>query len=118
MSVITTIEEEEILAIDKKLNDSFKENPVSAATLRQWKIFLNDRDKKEYSDKEVLNIIKDDPSPKEYDQKELDNKTRDYNDKHQRSDLVKSVILDNGGELEEYEDVPVVAEFEIEDDSS
>lgn len=114
MSSPLVIEEEEILAIDRKAYDSFKQIPVSAATIRQWKIFLKDRDKKEYNDSEVLAIIKDDPNPDEYEDKELTNKTRDYNDKHQRSDLVKSVILDNGGELEDYEDVPAVEEFEIE----
>jgi len=36
-------------------------------------------------------------------------------DNNQRSDLVKCVILDSGGELEEYESVPVIAEYEVEE---
>ena len=115
MTIPTTIEEEEIISISKELNDSFKQIPLSQNSIRQWKKFLDSRDKVEYSNEEVLANIKNDPNPKEYEEKQLVNNTRDYNDKHQRSDLVKSVILDNGGELEDFEDIPVEAEFEIEE---
>jgi len=37
MSIPNVIEEEEILAIDKDLNDSFKEIPVSDKTVKVWK---------------------------------------------------------------------------------
>ena len=115
MSIPNVIEEEEILAIDREAYDSFKQIPISATTIRQWKIFLKDRDHKEYNDDEVLAIIKDDPNPEEYEDKEQVNKTKKFNYENQRSDLVKCTILDNGGELEDYEDVPAVEEFEIED---
>jgi len=116
MSIPNVIEEEEILAIDKELNDSFKEIPVSIKTIKVWKGFLYDRDKKNYSDEEVITIIKDDPNPEEYEDKDKHNKIVKMLDNNQRSDLVKCVILDSGGELEEYESVPVMAEFEIKDE--
>jgi len=116
MSIPNVIEEEEILAIDKELNDSFKEIPVSIKTIKVWKKFLHDRDKKDYSDEQVITIIKDDPNPTEYEDKDKHNKIVKMLDNNQRSDLVKCVILDSGGELEEYESVPVMAEFELEDE--
>ena len=115
MSIPNVIEEEEILAIDKDLNDSFKEIPVSDKTVKVWKKFLHDRDKKDYSDDEVITIIKDDPNPEEYEDKNKQNKIVKMLDNNQRSDLVKCVILDSGGELEEYESVPIMAEYEIEE---
>ena len=118
MSTPTTIEEEELIAIDKDLNDSFKHIPVSESSIKTWKIFLADRDKKQYSDSEVLEIIKNDPNPEEYDEKDLVNKTIKFKKENQRSDLVKSIILNNGGELEENEDEPIKFEDEgIEDDT-
>jgi len=114
MSIPNVIEEEEILSIDKELNDSFKEIPVSTKTIKVWKKFLHDRDKKDYSDEQVITIIKDDPNPEEYEDKDQHNKIVKMLDNNQRSDLVKCVILDSGGELEEYESVPVIAEYEIE----
>jgi len=115
MSIPNVIEEEEILEIDKDLNDSFKQIPVSVKTIKVWKGFLYDRDKKNYSDEQVITIIKDDPNPEEYEDKDQHNKIVKMLDENQRSDLVKCVILDSGGELEEYESVPVMAEFELED---
>jgi len=116
MSIPNVIEEEEILSIDKELNDSFKQIPVSVKTVKVWKTFLYDRDKKNYSDEQVITIIKDDPNPEEYEGKDLHNKQVKMLDENQRSDLVKCVILDSGGELEDYESVPVMAEFELEDE--
>jgi len=115
MSIPNVIEEEEILAIDKDLNDSFKQIPVSIKTIKVWKKFLDDRDNKKHSDEEAIAIIKNDPNPEEYEDKEKHNKFVKMLDKNQRSDLVKCVILDNGGELEEYESVPVMAEYEVEE---
>jgi len=115
MSIPNVIEEEEILSIDKELNDSFKQIPVSIKTVKVWKKFLHDRDNKDYSDEQIITIIKDDPNPEEYEDKDLHNKHIKMLDNNQRSDLVKCVILDSGGELEEYESVPVMAEYEIEE---
>jgi len=115
MSIPNVIEEEEILSIDKELNDSFKQIPISDKTVKVWKKFLHDRDKKNYSDEEIITIIKDDPNPTEYEDKDQHNKIVKMLNKNQRSDLVKCVILDSGGELEEYESVPVMAEYEVEE---
>ena len=114
MSNLTETEQEEIFVVDRC--DSFKQIPVSKNTIGQWKKFLYDRDKKNYSESEVLKIIKSDPNPKEYEEKQLVNETRDYRETHQRSNIVKCIVLDNGDELEEYEELPnvEVPEFETE----
>ncbi len=94
--------------------NSFSEIPISEASVHLWKKFLDKRDNSNYTNDEVLTIIKSDPNPVEYEEKKLVIETKKYASENQRSDLVKSIILDNGGDLDSEEDVPGVAEYEIE----
>jgi len=70
MTVPTEAELEQQDVINRKL--SFEEIPPSAKTILEFKKYFERADRKEYSDKEVLELMKT-ANPKEY-QKKLEEK--------------------------------------------
>lgn len=118
MSVPTIIEEEEILAIDQELNDSFKKIPISQKTIQVWKEAYEKADKCKYTDKQIQDKILSDPDVNYFKEKELINKKIKEYDKAQPSDLVKEMMIDNDIQLEEWMSIPdSIKEYVIQDEA-
>ena len=93
MTVPSLAECENEVVLDK--SSSFKERPLTNASIAQWKLYY-EKEGLILSDDEIIKKVQSDPSPDEHDKILQDNKIAKEKKKDFHSDYIKAIIKQVG----------------------